>query len=75
LPEARDISARLPHYVRRAGFTVLPISLDHALAAGALPGPHKDPFDCMLIAQARIEGVPVASTDSVFSHYGVPVIW
>jgi PIN domain nuclease of toxin-antitoxin system len=74
LPEARDVAARLPHYLRRAGFTVLPISLDHALAAGALPGPHKDPFDRMLIAQAHLEDVPVVTTDPVFRDYGVPVI-
>ena len=74
LPEARDVAARLPHYLRRAGFTVLPIALDHALAAGALPGQHKDPFDRMLIAQARLEDVPVATTDPVFRDYGVPVI-
>ena len=75
LPEAGDAAERLPHYLRRAGFTVLAVSLDHALAAGALPGPHKDPFDRMLIAQARLENAQVASQDAVFRHYGVPVIW
>jgi PIN domain nuclease of toxin-antitoxin system len=50
LPEAGDVAARLPHYLRRARLSVLGISLEHAMAAGALPGPHKDPFDRMLVA-------------------------
>jgi PIN domain nuclease of toxin-antitoxin system len=75
LPEAGDVAVRLPHYVRRARFTVLHISLDHAMAAGALPGPHKDPFDRMLVAQARIEDLAVATADRVFRDYGVAMIW
>jgi PIN domain nuclease of toxin-antitoxin system len=75
LPEAGDVAARLPHYLRRARFAVLNISLDHAMAAGALPGPHRDPFDRMLVAQARIEELTVATTDRVFRDYGVAVIW
>jgi PIN domain nuclease of toxin-antitoxin system len=75
LPEAGDVPVRLPHYLRRARFTVLPISLEHAIAAGALPGPHKDPFDRMLVAQARIEDLAIATTDRVFRDYDVRVIW
>jgi hypothetical protein len=37
LSEARDVAGRPPHDLRRAGCSVLPISLDHALASGALP--------------------------------------
>jgi PIN domain nuclease of toxin-antitoxin system len=65
----------LPHFLRRARFAVLPISLEHAQAAGALSGPHKDPFDRMLVAQARIEGPAVATIDRVFRDYDVAVIW
>jgi PIN domain nuclease of toxin-antitoxin system len=75
LPEAGDVAARLPHYLRRARLSVLSISLEHAMAAGALPGPHKDPFDRMLAAQARIEDLRVATTDPVFRDYGVAVVW
>ena len=75
LPEAGDVAVRLPHYLRRARFAVLAISLEHAQAAGALPGPHKDPFDRMLVAQARIEDLAVATIDGVFRDYGVAVIW
>ena len=75
LPEAGDVPARLPHYLHRARFSVLNISLEHAMAAGALPGPHKDPFDRMLVAQARIEDLAVVTTDQAFRDCGVAVIW
>ena len=75
LPEAGDVATRLPYYIRKAKFSVLPISLEHALAAGALPGPHKDPFDRMLIAKAQLEKLPVVTIDPVFREYGVIVIW
>jgi len=75
LPEVGDIADKLPAYLRRERFEVLPIALEHALAAGALPGPHKDPFDRMLIAQAKMENLRVASIDPVFKQYGVPTLW
>ena len=75
LPEAGDVPVHLPLYLNSARFVVLSISLEHAMAAGALPGPHKDPFDRMLVAQARIEDLAVATTDPVFRDYGVAVIW
>ncbi len=75
LPEAGDVPRRLPHYLLKARFDVLNISLEHAMAAGALPGPHRDPFDRMLIAQALAEGTKVVTVDSVFGDYGVGVIW
>ena len=57
------------------GFSLLPISVDHALRAGALPLYHSDPFDRMLVAQAQAEHVAVLSADKVFDAYGVRRIW
>lgn len=72
LPAFRnDLSSSL----RREGFEALPISLDHMLAAGQLPGPHRDPWDRIMIAQALAEGLTVVTVDKVFAEYGVPVIW
>jgi len=59
----------------REGFEILPLSLDHALAAAALPGPHRDPWDRIMMAQARMEGLTIVTVDRVFSQYGVPVLW
>lgn len=75
LPEAGDVAQQLPVYIRRARFAELSITIEHALAAGSLPGPHRDPFDRMLIAQAREESIPLVSSDRIFSDYGVDVIW
>ena len=75
LPEARDIVEKLPAYLRKQRFEVVPIALEHAMSAGALPGPHRDPFDRMLIAQATLLDAAVATVDPVFASYGVRVLW
>ncbi len=75
LPEAGDIVRLLPMYLRQARFAELSVSVDDGLLAGSLPGPHKDPFDRMLIAQARLRSLPVLSIDPVFREYGVTVVW
>jgi len=53
----------------------LPISLDHAVRAGKLPGEHRDPFDRMLIAQAQAENLNIISNDRIFDTYRVQRIW
>ncbi|MDX2221693.1 MAG: type II toxin-antitoxin system VapC family toxin [Rhodospirillaceae bacterium] len=75
LPEARAFIEDFAGVVARAGAEHLPTLWTHALAAGLLPGPHRDPFDRLLAAQAKIENARVVSADPVFAHYGVPVIW
>jgi PIN domain nuclease of toxin-antitoxin system len=56
------------------GLDTLPVTVAHALAAGALPPHHADPFDRMLIAQARAEGVCLITVDRRFSDYEVDVL-
>lgn len=51
------------------------MSLQHALAAAALPGPHRDPWDRLMMAQAMVEDLTVVTTDPVFAGYGVSVLW
>jgi PIN domain nuclease of toxin-antitoxin system len=75
LPEAGGVPRRLPHYLRKARFLELPITIEQSLKAGSLPGPHRDPFDRMLIAQSFITGYPVVTVDPVFRDYGVHVLW
>jgi PIN domain nuclease of toxin-antitoxin system len=65
----------LPERLRREGIGTLPIALEHALAAAALPGPHRDPWDRIMMAQALAEDCRVVTVDRVFSDYGVPVLW
>jgi PIN domain nuclease of toxin-antitoxin system len=61
--------------LRRERIEILPISMDHAVAAATLRGPHRDPWDRIMMAQALIEDLQVVTVDKVFSDYGVPVIW
>ena len=75
LDMAANLAADFSNVLGQEGFESLPISVDHALRAGLLPGPHKDPFDRMLIAQAQAEGVPILSSDAVFDGYGVRRLW
>lgn len=75
LPEAGDVATNLPSYIRKARMTELAISIAHADLAGSLPGPHRDPFDRMLIAQSRLEEAPVITVDAVFADYRAEVIW
>jgi PIN domain nuclease of toxin-antitoxin system len=65
----------LPDRLRREGIRTLPITLDHAIAAAALPGPHRDPWDRIIMAQALAEDCRVVTVDLVFTDYDVPVLW
>lgn len=60
--------------VDRSGFERLAIDYDHAREAGRLPLLHGDPFDRMLIAQARLEGLTLATADERIKRYEVPVL-
>jgi PIN domain nuclease of toxin-antitoxin system len=55
-------------------FVELPMTARHAHAAATLPRHHDDPFDRMLIAQARIEGLTIVTRDPAFRAYGVAIV-
>jgi PIN domain nuclease of toxin-antitoxin system len=57
------------------GATFLPISVEYADVQASLPNHHRDPFDRMLIAQARVEDVPLVSSDDTFDRYGISRLW
>ena len=57
------------------GFVELAIAARHAREATQLAALHRDPFDRMLVAQARSEEITVITADDVISAYGVPVLW
>ena len=52
------------------GYTELPITAEHALRIETLPLLHKDPFDRLLIAQARVEGMQLLTVDAAILQYG-----
>ncbi len=75
LRKAADLVSNFSGRIEREGFQLLPISAEHAIRAGLLPGLHKDPFDRMLIAQAQAEDIPIISIETIFDTYGVRRLW
>ncbi len=67
-----DAPADLATAVQEAGFEPLAVTFPHAVQAARLPPNHGDPFDRMLIAQARIEGLLLATSDREVQSYDVP---
>lgn len=74
-PEANPVAADIQKIIRGLGYRELSITVDHAERSGSLPGPHKDPFDRILIAQAQAENLTVISIDEIFDEYHIRRIW
>ena len=60
--------------IKNQGFEFLSITSDHAYAVGDIPMHHRDPFDRMIISQAKLEGLTVVTHDSIFKEYGISVL-
>jgi len=65
----------LSDIIKRGGFSLLPVLFDHALYVATLTLHHKDPFDRLLVAQSRLEEMPLVSADAVLDSYGVTRFW
>lgn len=63
-----------PAELAGAQLTPLPIAIEHVLEVENLPRHHADPFDRLLIAQARRENLTLITADQQFEHYDVRVI-
>ena len=72
---AAAVAEDVPAAIATQGFEALPISVDDAARAGRLPGPHRDPFDRMLIAQALARDLTLVSVDKALDAYGVRRLW
>jgi len=70
LPGPSDLAER----VQGLGFRELPVTHVHAIVAGRLPPHHRDPFDRMLVAQAAVEGLTLATRDASIARYDVAVL-
>ena len=75
LPGADEIALDIPGTIAYQGFEELPISVEDATRAGGLPGPLRDPFDRVLIAQALAHNLVLISTEERFDRYGVRRLW
>jgi PIN domain nuclease of toxin-antitoxin system len=67
--------ALVAELVADGGATELPVRVVHAAEVERLPMHHRDPFDRMLVAQARVEGAVLVSSDATLRDYDVPVSW
>ena len=56
------------------GFSGLPVTSAHAAAIATLAQPHRDPFDRLLLAQAKVEDLTLVTHDRILANYGVPVL-
>lgn len=75
LPRGGHILAEWDDRLARDGFRELAVSCRHALRAGSLPGPHRDPFDRLIAAQGLIEGLRVATPDEEIAALGADTVW
>ena len=75
LPQAALIATDVGAYMAAEGFKPLSISIRHAQVAGTLPGPSRDPFDRLLIAQAMVENLQFVSIEKPFDAYPIKRLW
>jgi PIN domain nuclease of toxin-antitoxin system len=74
LPLPKPTDEYIRDTVRELGANLLDINATHALTAATLPPHHRDPFDRMIIAQARIEKMTIVTADRVFERYTATII-
>lgn len=70
--DAKQFMLRL---IRELRLSALPLEFDDLANIEALPLHHKDPFDRLLVVQAKRCDLPIVSADSIFERYGVERIW
>ena len=65
----------IPEQLATNAFELLPIEFSHTAAVSAMPFHHRDPFDGLLAAQARLENLAIVSADPISKRYGVNRVW
>jgi PIN domain nuclease of toxin-antitoxin system len=75
LPLKADVAADIAGAIVGHGFALLPLDPRSAERAGRLPGPHRDPFDRLLVAQAITADLALVSNEIAFDVYGVRRLW
>ncbi len=69
-----DARGDIRRWISDSRFIALPIEVDHAIASAELPRYHNDPFDRLLVAQARIENLALVAHDHEIAKYGVAML-
>ena len=73
LPEAASVAGNVPLWIEKAGFQPLAVTPQHAQLAGSWEMAHRDPFDRMLAAQAKLEKVVLATVDDALSTFPINI--
>ena len=73
IPEPPEIY--VPKKLLSAQITGIPIDFSHVLSIHSLPLLHKDPFDRLLIAQAKVESFTLLTADPIILQYDITCIW
>jgi PIN domain nuclease of toxin-antitoxin system len=71
---SQPLHLRFPAAIKTSGFVALHVTSDHAIGVASLPDHHADPFDRLLIVQARMEGLSIVTSDSAFDNYDVRIL-
>lgn len=71
----RPLAELFSEIVSGQGVELLPISHEHCVTLGGLPLHHRDPFDRMLVAQARAERLPLLTADPKLAAYDLEILW
>ncbi|MCF6267779.1 MAG: type II toxin-antitoxin system VapC family toxin [Desulfuromusa sp.] len=74
LPEAAQVAKNVPVWIEKAGFHPLVITPEHAQLSGEWNLAHRDPFDRMLAAQAKLEKVCLASIDKELEKFPIRIM-
>ena len=74
LGKLRNIPDNLENILYQVPFEILDFTIKQAFAVGDLPFVHRDPFDWMLMAQARIEGLTLVTRDRDIRQYNIPTL-
>lgn len=75
LPLHKPLHEIVEDQCRQNGLVLLPIEPRAIYGLGQLPPHHADPFDRLILSQARLAGCAVVTDDGEFRKYGVPVVW
>ena len=74
-PDGKIVAEKIEEYLASYELRQLPITIAHAQLGGLMPGVHKDPFDRILAAQARLEGIPLVTSDRALREFGIEILW
>lgn len=70
-----ELDAFMAAQLHQNNISVLSIQLAHALHVASLPLLHRDPFDRLLVAQGRLEDMPILTADPLMQQYDIVTLW